>query len=143
VIIDFYFNQHSLDESDEMYASKKKSFDDTFFDLQSYLRSYTADHFAKSFSSFGYETLVETASWFFDSRLYFIVQANEDDTTEDNIFEDIIYDRLEDGPYYEGPNGGWIIMTRDGKYEYGRLDYRHEDHINVRILGNKNVDLEL
>lgn len=147
ITLKFFFNEKDSDDSEDYDEDqediKQKSFDETNFDLKSHLSKFEASAIAEDFSSFDFEPIIETAKWLPNNKLQFMIESYEEDVTEENILNDLLYDSLEDGPY-EGEDNGWVVMTNDGKYEYGLLDYRRKDCINVKkIPNNFKVTLQL
>ena len=136
ITLKFFFNEQDPEDHEDyeegdakLKRSIRKSFRETHFDLKSHLSNFKASDIAEDFSSWDFEIVPNTAKWLPDNKIQFMVESYEEDVTEENILNDLLYDSLEDGPY-EGQDNGWVVMTNDGKYEYGLLDYRIKDNIN-------------
>ncbi len=134
VTIKFYFNESdSYEDDEEDFETKQKSFDNTNFDLEKHLSSYNPNDFVQDFSGMDFDVIPNSTKWFSKDTLYFIVESYYENTTEKDIFDNLINDSLEDGPY-EGFDNCWVVPTSDGKYEYGLIDYRIENNINVKKI---------
>lgn len=134
VTVKLYFNESdSYEDEEEDFEAKQKSFDETTFDLEKHLSSYDPSDFTEDFIGLDFEIVPKSAKWLSKDTLYFIVESYSENTTEEEIFNTLLYNSLEDGSY-EGFDNGWVVPTSDLKYEYGLIDYRSEDNIKVKKI---------
>jgi len=150
------------DEEDDDFPEKQASFDATDFadeQLTRYLKSFDPHEFVEGLTF--YEIVPNSAKWLKGengslAKITFRIEDNDikydfeekyvkwdaSDEEEkkpvstDDIIKFIIdiyrYDSLEDGPY-EGFDNGWVVPTADKKFEYGLMDYRHNEIIIVEV----------
>lgn len=145
VTVKFYFKPHCVSsyKYEDNYKSIKKSFSKTKFNFGQHLASYSPSWFSNDLGSFVFEPLNETAKWISEDTLYFVIQTYSGRTREEDIIDDLLDTSLEDS-MYEGEDNGWVVMTSDGKYEYGLVDYRGENNITVKkIIPKYLITLQL
>jgi hypothetical protein len=137
VSLKLFFNQKSpsdiIEECEEVSLDEiEQSFKDTKeFIMEDHLKNVDLYEFVSYLCSLGVVE-EETVKLLPDNTVSFIYETDDEDVSEKELFDNFLFSSLEDSEY-EGESG-WVIMTKDDKYEYGLIDYRKPENIIVKKL---------
>jgi hypothetical protein len=136
VSLKLYFDEKSpedcVDDNPEEEDQIYKSFDETDeFVMEDHLKSIDLYDFVAYLCYLG-DVETNSVKLLSNNIISFVVESNKEDITDEEIFDSFLTTSLEDGEY-EGEDG-WVIKTKDGKYEYGLIDFRSKENITVTKL---------
>ncbi len=138
VILKFYYTELYEDECNCKFGSRKP-YREIKFDLSKYLKSYEPSYFVKNFQyTLYFKSLLKTAKWMDENKLYFIVQSNDKEVTEEKILETFIkYPKCED------EDTPWVIKSYNTEDVWGFLEfYQKKDMINIKKIESEEESEE-
>jgi hypothetical protein len=136
VSLKLYFEEKSpedcVDDNPEEEDQIYKSFDETGeFIMEDHLITLDLCEFVSYLCYLG-DVETNSVKLLPNNIISFVLESYKETTTVEEIFDSFLTTSLEDGEYEA--EEGWVIKTKDNKYDYGFIDYRSKENITVTKL---------